>query len=493
MTLPPLRLRDANGAALRPDGEFVLYWMVAARRTRWNWALERAVELARELDRPLVVLEALRCDYPWASDRLHRFALDGMRDNARELGERGVLYHPYVEPRPGAGRGLLATLCARACVVVTDEFPCFFLPEMVQAAARRSEVRLEVVDSNGLLPLRAAERCFTSAHSFRVHLQKELLPHLARRPRPNPLARVSLRRMPRLPADIARRWPAASPGLLEGRGGELGELPIDHAVAPVTWHGGAAQGERVLGRFLERRLARYGEHRNDLVEEVASGLSPYLHWGHVSVHQVLDRLAAHVGWSPDDVSRKSLGGNRQGWWGTDPSSEAFLDQLVTWRELGYQFCHKRADYDRLDSLPGWALATLTEHARDRRDPCYGRAQLENAATHDELWNAAQRQLRSEGRIHNYLRMLWGKKVLEWTSTPGEALEVLIELNNRWALDGRDPNSYSGIFWILGRFDRPWGPERPIFGTVRYMSSESSRRKLSVRPYLERWAAPGLFA
>jgi deoxyribodipyrimidine photo-lyase len=493
MSVPALRLREANGAPLRPDRELVLYWMIAARRTRWNFGLERAVELARELDRPLVVLEALRCGHRWASARFHRFVLDGMRDNARALEGTGVLYHPYVEPRPGEGSGLLEALAAHACAVVTDEFPCFFLPEMVQAAAGRLDVRLEVLDSSGLLPLRAPERVFTTAHSFRVHLQKELRPHLTQGPRLNPLARTQLRPLARLPRGITKRWPAASAELLEGSGGELARLPIDQEVAPTDERGGPEAGDRALKRFLDLRLARYGEHRNDVVDGAASGLSAYLHWGHVSVHQVLDRLGAHVGWSPDDVSRKSIGGKREGWWGVDPSTEAFLDELVTWREVGFQFCHKRADYDRFGSLPGWALDTLARHARDRRDPCYALDQLEAAETHDELWNAAQRQLRGEGRIHNYLRMLWGKKVLEWTASPEQALDALVELNNRWALDGRDPNSYSGIFWTLGRFDRAWGPERPVFGTVRYMSSDSTRRKLDVKPYLERWGEPGLFS
>jgi deoxyribodipyrimidine photo-lyase len=180
-------------------------------------------------------------------------------------------------------------------------------------------------------------------------------------------------------------------------------------------------------------------------------------------------------------------GKRSGWWGLSADAEAFLDELVTWRELGLNFCAQRADYDRYESLPAWARATLERHARDRRPHVYALEQLERAQTHDELWNAAQNQLRVEGRIHNYLRMLWGKKILHWSASPREALAILIELNNKHALDGRDPNSYSGIFWTLGRFDRPWGPEREVFGTVRYMSSESTRRKLRVEDYVARWS------
>ncbi|MCA9540988.1 MAG: deoxyribodipyrimidine photolyase, partial [Myxococcales bacterium] len=167
------------------------------------------------------------------------------------------------------------------------------------------------------------------------------------------------------------------------------------------------------------------------------------------------------------------------------AAEGFLDQLITWRELGYQFCHAEPRYDRFDTLPDWAKRTLAAHRGDPRPVTYDLATFEQAATHDPLWNAAQTQLVTEGTIHNYLRMLWGKKVLHWTRTPEEALSILIHLNNKYALDGRDPNSYSGIFWVFGRFDRAFGPERPVFGTVRYMTSRSTATKYRVKGYLAR--------
>jgi deoxyribodipyrimidine photo-lyase len=175
------------------------------------------------------------------------------------------------------------------------------------------------------------------------------------------------------------------------------------------------------------------------------------------------------------------------------AAESFLDEFLTWRELGYNMTANRpGDYDRFASLPAWAQETLEQHAEDPREPRYDLDAFERGGTHDALWNAAQRQLLAEGRIHNYLRMLWGKKILHWSASPREALDVMIHLNNRYALDGRNPNSYSGIGWVLGRYDRPWAPARPIFGVVRYMSSESTARKLNVKRYLERYgpvAAP----
>ncbi|MEZ4468400.1 MAG: hypothetical protein R3F43_29185 [bacterium] len=219
--------------------------------------------------------------------------------------------------------------------------------------------------------------------------------------------------------------------------------------------------------------------------DAASGLSPWLHFGHLSPIAVVAGIFDAEGWHPGRLGKVT--GARAGWWGLSATAEAFLDELVTWREVGFGFCyHRPDDYFAFDSLPDWARATLTEHAVDPRPVVYDRATLEAARTHDPLWNAAQTELVRTGRMQNYLRMLWGKKVLEWSRTPAEALDTLIELNNRYALDGRDPNSYSGIFWTLGRFDRPWGPTRPIFGTIRYMSSESTARKLKLKGYLARF-------
>ncbi len=488
--VPPLRIQAVNAAPVRPGGEFVLYWMIAARRPEWNFGLERAVEWAAELGKPLLVLEALRAGYPWASDRLHRFALDGMARNAAVFARRAVAYHPYVEPAAGAGRGLLAALAARAAVVVTDEFPCFFLPRMVAAAGAQLAVRLEQVDSNGLLPLRAADQIFPTAYAFRRFLQKNLLAHLGAAPQADPLARRPLPRLAALPAAIAKRWPAASPDLLGGGAAALAALPIDHTVPPVATRGGQEAARRALTRFVRERLAGYAEGRNIPDQEWASGLSPYLHWGHIAAHEVFAAIARQEEWAPDRVAPRATG-SRSGWWGMSESAEAFLDQAITWRELGFNMTARRSDYDRLKSLPDWARATLTRHARDPRPHLYTRAELAAAATHDPLWNAAQRELLATGRIHNYLRMLWGKKILEWSRSPAAALATMIELNDRYAVDGRDPNSYTGICWVLGRYDRPWGPERAIFGTVRYMTSENTARKLAVKKYLARYGAgPG---
>jgi deoxyribodipyrimidine photo-lyase len=221
---------------------------------------------------------------------------------------------------------------------------------------------------------------------------------------------------------------------------------------------------------------------------VTSGLSPYLSFGHISPHGILRAIAEREEWQVSDLLGRARGRVR-GFWNMSEDSEAFLDQLVTWRELGFNMAWQRSDYTTYAAQPEWARRTLEKHRSDPRSPTYSLSQLAAAETHDRLWNAAQRQLLGEGRIHNAVRMLWGKKILEWTSDPELAFETLVNLNDRYALDGRDPNSYSGVGWCLGRYDRAWGPERRVFGTVRYMSSENSQRKWKPAAYMQRWADP----
>jgi deoxyribodipyrimidine photo-lyase len=481
-----MRVRTANQAPIRAKGDYVLYWMIAARRSTWSYGLDHAIAQAKTLDVPLLVFEPLRAGYAWACDRFHAFVVQGMADNQQAFEAAGITYFPYVEPEAGAGSGLLETLAAKARLVVTDEWPGFFQPRMVAKVAERLDVRLEVVDSCGVLPLRAVDRAYPTAASFRRQVQRLVVPHLLAPPSAVPLAKVP--RALRDAAYGARKWKPASAAMLEGTAKAFAALPIDHAIAPVSYRGGARAGGAVLGEFLKSRLARYSE-RSHPDADVASGLSPYLHFGHVAAHEVVMRVLEQADWDPSRLAGAKVTGSREGWWGLPPDAEGFLDEIITWRELGYGFCYHRKDFDKWTALPAWARGTLEEHAKDPRPEAYTRRELEEARTGDEIWNAAQRQLVEEGRIHNYLRMVWGKKILEWSPSPRAALATLIELNNKYAIDGRDPNSYSGILWTLGLFDRAWGPVRPIFGTIRYMSSAATKRKLKMKGYLARWGQP----
>jgi deoxyribodipyrimidine photo-lyase len=508
----PLRIRALNDAPVRTpeDGaRLVLYWMTAFRRLEWNPALEHAVGWARTLDLPLLVFEPLRVGYCWASLRHHRFCADGMREHAARLQGQRTGYYPYLEPEEGAGKGLLAALARHAALVVTDDAPIFFLPRMRTAAARTLPVRLEAVDGSGLLPLAQPDRSFGTAHSFRIHLQKVLPRWLEDGPAEHPLAGDPLspfgdatrppdeRLASVVGAEIPTRWPPASPELLSDP--TLGSIALDRSVPPVPFAGGRTEGARRLARFLESGLPGYAASRNHPDGAHPSRLSPHLHWGHIGSHEIVHAVLDREGWTParlaEAVGGRRTDGRRRGWWGLSEDAEAFLDQVITWRELGFNGAHRAeragVDPEAFDTLPDWAVETLEAHASDPRDHLYDLNEFEEARTHDPLWNAAQRELRTEGTIHNYLRMLWGKKILEWTASPREALSTMIQLNHRWSVDGRDPNSTAGIMWTLGRYDRGW-PERPIYGKVRSMSSEQTRRKVELDRYMARFGdAPTL--
>jgi deoxyribodipyrimidine photo-lyase len=486
MRVPMVRVEKLNDQPIRPERRYVLYWMVAARRTRWSFGLDHAIQTARRLARPLVVFEPLRVDHPYASARFHRFVMDGMAHNHAAFARSPVRYLPYVERGPGDGRGLLEALAADACVVVTDYQPGFFLPRMQRAAAARVGALLERVDSIGMIPLAITPRAFPTAHAYRRFMQQSLTENLTA-PTPDPLDALDLPGAPDLAANLRPAW-APTPAHALTDSTFLASLPIDHEVGPVAaLRGGHAAARAALDRFLTCGLERYVDERLDPGADAQSGLSPYLHFGHVGVHEVFDAIARREQWSPSVLGPTK--GAREGFWGMSPESEAFLDELVTWREVGHVFSHHRDDFDRYSGQPDWARASLEAHRTDPRTVRYDRDALERAETHDEIWNAAQRQLVRDGRIHNALRMLWGKKILEWSDDPEQAWDRLVYLNNRWALDGRDANSWSGIGWVLGRFDRPWGPERPIFGMIRYMSSDQARRKMRLGTYLARWG-PG---
>jgi deoxyribodipyrimidine photo-lyase len=358
-----------------------------------------------------------------------------------------------------------ATLSHPIAFTASSSTACATTPSRCCAAARDVDVRLEAIDGNGLLPLSATRRDYPAAVHFRRHLQKTLPSHIGEMPRARG---YNVQLVPHaVPRAIVKRWPTASDALLAGDAKELERLPIDHTVKVVSMRGGHSAAARAMRRFVRERLARYGEDRSP---DASSRLSPYLHFGHVSVHEVLHAVAAREHWTVDRLSSSRVLGARQGWWRMGGGAEAFLDQLVVWRELTYNTCAKRPrDYDRYASLPAWARRSLEAHASDPRPARYTRSALDRAETEDPVWNMAQRALRDDGWFPNRLRMIWGKKILEWSPSARAALATMIALMNRYALDGRDPCSYGGYAWTLGRYDRPW-PERKVFGVVRTMSS-----------------------
>jgi len=479
------------------DGRVVVYWMTSARRPKWNHALEHAIDLAREHDLPLVVIECLALRHRWANDRISTFVLQGMVDNRDAFESSGVSYIPYAETKTGEASGLLKGWLQVAKMAVIDDYPTYYPQHVLNTALTVNPCELHVVDSNGFMAMRAQGRDFSTAYSLRRHLHKTIREHMFEFPLAAPLEGTSdLKPLdPSLPPHVfdATQTPMTPYEFLwrVAEGGDVGRqalstLSIDHTVAPVNGKkGGHVEGRRRWKEFFRERLSDYHEKRNEPQERGASGLSPWLHFGHISVHNILHDLFAYHQW---DVSMVNLpnDGRRAGWWGLPEPVEAFLDQIVIWRDIGFIHCAMVENHTEYASLPEWAKATLAEHSSDPRPYIYSFEQLEQAQTHDPLWNAAQNQLRSEGIIHNYLRMLWGKKILEWSPDPATAMEWMIHLNDKWALDGRDPNSYTGIGWVLGKFDRGW-TERPVYGKIRCMTSASTARKYKTKSYVDKYA------
>lgn len=478
------RLTSRNDKPLRGGDDYVLYWMTAQRRMRYNFALEHAVDRANRMEKPLLIFESLPCDEPWACDRFHAFTLEGMAENREYALSRGICYYPWAGRRPGEQEGMLRELARGACCVVADEFPVFETRDANENLPGKLSVRYETVDSNGLIPLGLTGKAPYNAYHFRRIVQRHFVDSFTSPPSADPLESLRNRNKPVLPDSFRRRWPRAEEALDDPLA-FIRSLPVNHDIAPLGIAGTRQAAMGKLGQFLSHGLHRYKGERRDPDARAGSGLSPWLHAGKVSEYEMVKKLLERQpeGWDLDAITFN--GGSAGGFFNGDPNVDAFLDQLVTWRELGFHYARHEPDYDRYETLPGWARETLDSHRGDPREWNYGLEELAASKTHDEIWNAAQTQLRQEGVIHNYLRMLWGKKVIEWTPNPEIALAYLIELNNRYAIDGRDPNSYSGIFWCFGRFDRAW-QERPIFGKVRYMTSESARRKLRLEEYLEEY-------
>ena len=477
MSFNEARRRAANDRPIARGGDYVLYWMQAFRRLSHNHALDYALKCARELDRPLVIYEGLRFDYPWASDRHHRFVLEGMRENRAAAEALGLTYWPFVATPDDPGKGLVHRLASRACMIVTDDFPCFVIPDQIEALAKRADRQVIAIDGNSVAPLRSLGGPVAAAAHLRPRIHKlfdEAWRHRARA-------------VPEIPNAATRRVEAPFATWDGDVDRAIAAVPIDRSVAPVrgVTGGCAAANERLRG-FLESGLARYADHRSNPSppeEGPSSRLSPYLHFGHLSIEAVIAGVLTRAYGTTEIVTGAK--GKREGFYGADPNVNGFLDEAITWRDVGYQWhLTRRRDAESLArALPVWAQATLEKHAADPRKFAYTLDEWEACATHDPLWNAAQTELAATGSMHNYMRMLWGKKVIEWSATPEEAYRALVHLNNKYALDGRDPNSYTGILWCFGLFDRPWAPERPVLGTIRYMSSDNTAKKFKLDAYL----------
>ena len=451
--IEPERIQTLNNRKAGA-GEYVLYWMQASQRAEWNHALEYAIREANPLRLPVVVCFGITDQFPEANERHYVFMLEGLKATAAALERRGIGF--VVQHR--SPDLVAADLGRRAALVVTDRGYLRIERQWRKRVARSVPCRMAQVESNTIIPVQTASpREEYAASTFRpkAHLQGErfLVPMKMRDPD------VPCRNFKADRLDLANiEWVMA-------------RLKVDRSVrrSPV-FRGGAPEAERRLKAFCAGHLDHFHTLRNDPAWDRLSGLSPYLHFGQISPLRV------------------ALEARRQG----GPGADAFLEELIVRRELGINFVFYNPDYDAYAALPDWARKTLNDHRRDRRPYLYARERLESGDTHDPYWNAAQREMVETGKMHGYMRMYWGKKILEWSRTPEEAFATALALNNKYELDGRDPNGFAGVAWCFGKHDRPWG-EREVFGMVRYMNDKGLERKFDMDTYVNRVSGKDLFA
>ncbi len=439
------------------EGTCVVYWMQRAQRGVDNPALDVAVEAANALHKPVVVFFAPR-PFPPANLRHYAFLIQGIPDVVQALEKRNVGLVLRRFPHHS-----LLKFCdeVRPALVVGDENPIRQARGWRETVAKKLKVPLWTVDADVVVPSKLLEKEQYAAFIIRPRLHAHLKQFLI--PSANPKAKVAWTKPRNLRrfatdinvADLTKGW------------------NIDRSVEPVAhWKGGSREGLRLLKEFVQHKIANYIQDRNHPESEGTSRLSPYLHFGHIS--PVTIALAVEKA----DVPR--------------PVKDAFLNQVITWRELSVNLVHFNPNYDNFECGENWAQRTLAAHAADPRPVLYTERQLENAETHDALWNAAQMEMVATGWMHNYVRMYWGKKILEWTKSPVQAHQIAVRLNDKYEIDGRDPNGYAGIAWsIVGKFDRPWF-ERPIFGQIRYMSGASTGKKFDSKKYIAQNSQEKLF-
>ena len=446
------RIKTLNRQPVAEDGRYVLYWMQQAQRAAFNHALEHAIDEANAYGKALLVVFGLYDAYPEANERHFAFMLQGLAETARALAKRKV---KFVVQR-GSPDEVALDMAQRAVLVVCDRGYLRHQRAWRDRLAADAPCQVVEVESDVVVPVEvASNKREYAARTIRKKITSRSDHFLRVVPKAKPKI-LTLDTDAETGIDLTD-WPA----LLE-------QLDIDRSVRPSTrFQGGGVTARRLLRDFLKTHLAGYANARNDPARPQCSRLSPYLHFGQISPLEIA--LAVKQATHASDADR-----------------EAFLEELIVRRELAINFVTFTDDYDRYETLPDWALQTLAARADDPRDPVYSEAQLIAAQTHDPYWNAAMMEMVKTGYMHNYMRMYWGKKILEWSPSAKEAYDSALKLNNRYLLDGRDANSYANIGWLFGLHDRPW-QERPIFGKVRYMNANGLKRKFDIESYVA-WVA-----
>jgi deoxyribodipyrimidine photo-lyase len=474
MTIHPARVHHLNRSRFQepaPKKDYVLYWMQQSQRAVFNHALEFAVEQANRLGLPLVAGFGLTDAYPEANLRHYTFMLEGLAETRFALADRGI----QLVVQKGSPPDVALNLGRQAALIVCDAGYLRHQRLWRARVARNAGCPVILVETDLVVPVGAATtRSEYAARTIRPRIHKVLADFLMPLP-PKDLNRSSLGLSfdspdkpgkpempdnPEIPVSL-ENLDITDPKTL------LDTLSLDRTIPPVTrfFSGGTSEAEKRFQAFLETSLKNYAPHSNQPQTDDISYMSPYLHFGQISpVYLAL----AVMNTAP------SLADAR----------DAFLEQLIIRRELAFNFVYYTPDYDSFDVIPGWAENTLADHEADPRDHLYSEQELMDAATHDPYWNAAMMEMTGTGFMHNYMRMYWGKKILEWSPSPKQAFQTTLALNNRYFLDGRDPNSYAGVAWLYGVHDRGWA-ERPVFGKVRYMAASGLERKCDIQAYVDK--------
>jgi deoxyribodipyrimidine photo-lyase len=442
------RVQDLNEVAVR-DGDYVLYWMQSSQRAEQNHALEYAVRRANEMGQRLLVVFGLTDDYPEANLRHYAFMLEGLKDAQETLEGRGI----KMVVRKGSPDEVAIDAGKNASLIVTDRG--YMRPQKWwrEKVARQVGCLVTQVESDVVVPVELASgKQEHAARTLRPRIGEYLEDFLVALT-PTKLEKQSTN-MQANGLDLSD-----IDGVLDG-------LDLDRSVGALShlYTGGTSEAKKMFRRFLKNGFDGYVVHRNQPQTDDVSHMSKYLHFGHISPI-----------WLALEARRSKT---------TKDNIESFVEELVVRRELSMNFVFYNDDYDSFSNLPGWAKETLREHKDDEREHVYTRKQLENAQTHDEYWNAAMREMVYTGYMHNYMRMYWGKKILEWSNTPEHAYRTTLYLNNKYFLDGRDPNSFANVAWVFGQHDRGW-TEREVFGKVRYMSAGGLERKTKPEQYVEK--------
>jgi deoxyribodipyrimidine photo-lyase len=440
------RVRPLNNEKEK-RGDYVLYWMQASQRAEYNHALEYAAEKANARGKPLVVFFGLTEKFPEANERHYAFMLEGLKEVGRSLAERGIRFVVrHQSPELGA-----VEMARRADLTVVDRGYLRIERQWRDKAAQKIDCPLVQVETNVIVPLeQTSPKEEWAARTIRPKVKRQLEKYVV------PLKTVAVKK-DSLKFEL-ETLNLGNPDKV------LACLPIDRSVGRIrSFIGGTSEAKRRLREFIADKLSLYPELRNDPNADAVSQMSPYLHFGQISpLYIALEVIKSK-----------------------NKAVEFYLEELIVRRELSMNFVYYSRQYDQFEGLPAWAIKTLEEHRKDKREAIYSPAQLEEGRTADPYWNAAQKEMVLAGKMHNYMRMYWGKRIIEWTRTPEEAFRIALHLNNKYEFDGRDPNGFTGVAWCFGKHDRAW-PSHPVLGKVRIMKASGLRRKFNADAYARKY-------